>query len=388
MISKMGNYESSSTDHESLVCDPACSSTATVHTPSFLGGFFLDGMVDQDNIIDGPLWQSFSNITSVLNNHSAPTVAVKDSPCNQFETAPQEARTRRLARNRESAKKSRKRKKLYAELMEQKIAKLMEEIKRLKSCAGPAHKLDGLDADSEENRAELMNFMKQGASDKELQILLEKLLVRVGANGAERRKAVDFHLSQLQDLFIPPVNRLLYSLAEAKAGPFRDNYRSNISASLKEQPTASTNTSLPLSSESCPNFDANGLVNLLNSPSSPHLVTVQQDESWSTLCNKMNLNDQQTDKLSRVGRLIQREREYACNCLKQVEILKRWLAIRAFNMQKLIEKTNSILSPRQSVMVFDWLICQSKDNSIRTSVPKLGEADMNAKEFNTIDSTD
>ncbi|KAF4698920.1 hypothetical protein FOZ63_027478, partial [Perkinsus olseni] len=126
----------------------------------------------------------------------------------------------RLTR-RESARQSRKRKKMYLETLEDKVQKLSFEVNRMKEYAATGLSLESLDQETRNNVNQLRTALASDTTPSvELFSLVGTLLVRLGSNGVERRVGIEKDLEQLPELFISPVNMLLFWLNERRIGPF------------------------------------------------------------------------------------------------------------------------------------------------------------------------
>lgn len=108
-------------------------------------------------------------------------------------------KAKRLERNRDSARRSRKKKNMYMQYLEEKVSKLQDEAKRLRSssqCSTPAlytntaNKFQQLRCQLEEPEAEV-------------QASLNALDKRFGTTGQDRFGAIDYFFSQVVSLLLP-----------------------------------------------------------------------------------------------------------------------------------------------------------------------------------------
>ncbi|EER15923.1 hypothetical protein Pmar_PMAR003380 [Perkinsus marinus ATCC 50983] len=240
---------------------------------------------------------------------------------------------------RESARQSRKRKKMYLETLEDKVQKLSSEVNRMKEYAATGLSLESLDQETKNNIDQLRTALASDATPSvELFSLVGTLLVRLGSNGVERRVGIEKDLEQLPELFISPVNMLLFWLNERRIGPFSYSSESgSASRRLSESDSAATKAN-----------DA-------------HAVDVEKD--WKELEERLELTDEQKTQLQQIEEMIAQEKQQTLSCLRAIEHMKRALSIRAYSMQKCVENLRGMLSPAQAARVVLWLYDQasSKD---------------------------
>eukprot|EP01017_Pseudomicrothorax_dubius_P051018 TRINITY_DN974_c0_g1_i3.p1 TRINITY_DN974_c0_g1~~TRINITY_DN974_c0_g1_i3.p1 ORF type:complete len:354 (+),score=79.94 TRINITY_DN974_c0_g1_i3:58-1119(+) len=119
----------------------------------------------------------------------------------------------KLERNRESARNSRKRKKIYIELLERKVVELNEENQNLRK-----HLDENVNLAKSQFQSKILNTlvsernnlfekleksMRSGADQSEVDLLLDSMRLRFGANGKERVNAINYLFNQIVDIFIP-----------------------------------------------------------------------------------------------------------------------------------------------------------------------------------------
>ncbi|KAF4677387.1 hypothetical protein FOL47_001973 [Perkinsus chesapeaki] len=244
----------------------------------------------------------------------------------------------RLTRNRESARESRKRKKIYLEMLEDKVQKLSTEVNRMKEYAATGLSLESLDQETKNNVNQLRAAVSSGnTTSVELFSLVDTLLVRLGSNGVERRVGIEKDLEQLTELFISPVNMLLFWLNERRLGPFSygsgNNRTTETTVSAEgRQPTA---------------LEANNA----------HANEVKRD--WTQLEGQLGLSGEQKAQLQQIEEMLTQEKQQTLSCLRAIEHMKRALSIRAYSMQKCVENLRGMLSPVQAAKVVSWLYDQA-----------------------------
>ncbi|EER07743.1 hypothetical protein Pmar_PMAR029032 [Perkinsus marinus ATCC 50983] len=157
-----------------------------------------------------------------------------------------------------------------------------------------------------------------------------------GVLGVERRVGIEKDLKQSPELFISPVNMLLFWLNERRIGPFYYYGES-----------ASSNGGLP---------DADSAA---TKASDTHAVGVGKD--WKELEKRLNLTDEQKTQLQQIEEIVAQEKQQTLSCLRPIEHMKRALSIRAYSMQKCVENLRGMLSPAQAARVVLWLCDQASN---------------------------
>ncbi|ETW03592.1 hypothetical protein, variant [Aphanomyces invadans] len=154
--------------------------------------------------------ETASNGSSELDGPESPTGG-------ENEQGTEEGRRRkRLERNRESARQSRRRKKQYLELLEGKVAQLTEEIDE----AREVH-LDSADSTINALKNQLVTSLNKlldnyppntplpPSVDAEVRAGVHSIQDRFGPNAKERQAVVNYHFTQLDSLLLPPYTRFL-----------------------------------------------------------------------------------------------------------------------------------------------------------------------------------
>lgn len=168
-------------------------------------------------------------------------------------------RTRRLARNRESAKVSRRRKKQKQEILEAEVQRLEAEVSELKaqrSCNQGTHVADFLVA-YEAQKAQLFSRLKDSAQDeRRAQEVIEQLRVKFGVLGTLRQRAVQDTFSQILEVALPTYAKYLMQVSSEGRDFFGEEQglstelflweqfeqEANITKEQEEQIRASTST--------------------------------------------------------------------------------------------------------------------------------------------------
>ncbi|KAL4510249.1 hypothetical protein ABPG72_010442 [Tetrahymena utriculariae] len=138
-----------------------------------------------------------------------------------------EKMNQKLARNRESARNSRKRKKIYIELLETKVATISEELEKTKRVLETNNQylnklsfqtqiLNGFIFGRQQLYEKIEKAIQSQAEENEINLMLDSLRFRLGAAGKERITAVNYFFKQILDICVPTHYRyLLWSSQEA-----------------------------------------------------------------------------------------------------------------------------------------------------------------------------
>ncbi|CAH0484796.1 unnamed protein product [Peronospora farinosa] len=256
-----------------------------------------------------------------------------DSLSNMGALDTDEKRQRRLARNRESARQSRRRKKQYLELLEEKVAQLTESIDTTR-----ASHLERADEALNQVRSEILKSLaadrKNGGSDEAIQEKIRQgiLLIqeRFGPNGVERLAVKDYNFRQLDNLLLPPYCRFLLWLSIQDESFFDE-------------------------------ADGMGAKNAVDAPEKKKVpVTVKKDTLWSTLTNDLALTYEQDEKLKSLyksddSKNGKSERRRVAMAVTYLSKLKKSLEQRSEAVQRQTEMLHSILTPEQSLTYLRWV---------------------------------
>ncbi|CAK63476.1 unnamed protein product (macronuclear) [Paramecium tetraurelia] len=119
----------------------------------------------------------------------------------------------KLIRNRECARNSRKRKKIYIELLETRVNTLNEELEKCKriikgqtSCQqqlGSNHLLQNFFLGRQQLFEKLENALKNQTDNNEINLLLDSMRFRVGGGGKERVNASNYFFQQIMEICFP-----------------------------------------------------------------------------------------------------------------------------------------------------------------------------------------
>ncbi|DBA04821.1 TPA: hypothetical protein N0F65_004458, partial [Lagenidium giganteum] len=242
-----------------------------------------------------------------------------------------EKRQRRLARNRESARQSRRRKKQYLELLEEKVSQLTENIDTTR-----ANHLDKADDALSSVRSEILATLAKEAeaggaeASEKIRQGIQLIQERFGPNSAERAAVKDYNFRQLDNLLLPPYCRLLLWLS------IQDDEFFDDAAALGQKPASSENEK------------------------KRQAITVKKDTLWSTLIGDLALTYEQDEKLKALyksgdSKSSKSERRRVALAVTYLSKLQRSLEQRAEAVQQHTDTVHSILTPEQSLKFLQWM---------------------------------
>lgn len=132
-----------------------------------------------------------------------------------------------MERNRESARNSRQRKKMYIELLESKVNQLTSEIDDTKqileqnnenfnSICHNSKYLNSLVVGRQQLFEKLeKSFSQEKPDEYQISLLIDSFRLRLGASGRERVKSIDYFFDQIVENFLPSsLKYLLLSAAQ------------------------------------------------------------------------------------------------------------------------------------------------------------------------------
>ncbi|CAK57079.1 unnamed protein product (macronuclear) [Paramecium tetraurelia] len=134
----------------------------------------------------------------------------------------------KLAKNRESAKNSRERKKIYQQLLEKQVAELQEENEKLKDiCKNQAHSMEIVNKKTQkfqtflEQQQQMFEKLElciiKKVSDDEIGIIMDALRYRIQSNSKERNDTARVYFDSIAEILLPmQVKYLLYACSHSK----------------------------------------------------------------------------------------------------------------------------------------------------------------------------
>lgn len=110
---------------------------------------------------------------------------------------------RRLERNRESARESRKRKKDHTDALRAQLTNLEAENLQLRLKLKVGANVTTQEENSKMIKAKIDTMLREGSSDTDIKSAIIELQEKYSDYGRDRRSAIDFHISQLRRCLLP-----------------------------------------------------------------------------------------------------------------------------------------------------------------------------------------
>ncbi|OQR97118.1 hypothetical protein ACHHYP_12692 [Achlya hypogyna] len=267
-----------------------------------------------------------------------------DSPTggdNELDTD-DDKRQRRLARNRESARQSRRRKKQYLELLEEKVAQLTEEIdatrgEHLESADKTLSTLKTqMVASLYEKLATLPPMASLGPElTEELRNGVKLMQERYGPHSEERRAVVNYHFQQLDNLLLPPYTRFLLWMS-IQDESFFSKIQPAVAAATKKASESDRKDS-----------------------------SAKKDTLWAALSSELGMTYEQEEKIkshykSTDSKTAKAERRKIAMAVTYLNQLKTNMEERSAAVQTHADAVQSILTPEQAIRYQMW-VQQNKD---------------------------
>eukprot|EP01017_Pseudomicrothorax_dubius_P051019 TRINITY_DN974_c0_g1_i4.p1 TRINITY_DN974_c0_g1~~TRINITY_DN974_c0_g1_i4.p1 ORF type:complete len:425 (+),score=90.32 TRINITY_DN974_c0_g1_i4:58-1332(+) len=236
----------------------------------------------------------------------------------------------KLERNRESARNSRKRKKIYIELLERKVVELNEENQNLRK-----HLDENVNLAKSQFQSKILNTlvsernnlfekleksMRSGADQSEVDLLLDSMRLRFGANGKERVNAINYLFNQIVDIFIPLHMKYVLWIATEGKHVF-DN---------------SANQDMLLQNFFRP-----------NSSMDVRQRVEGQDDSWTRIMEDVNLTQDQRTNMMKYRRKLVIQKGRLDNMIKTLNQLRVDILKETTSLQNAVDDMRRILSPFQ-----------------------------------------
>ena len=275
---------------------------------------------------------------------AAAAAAVESGTGMGDDLAQDERRQKRLARNRESARQSRRRKKQYLELLEEKVAQLTDEIDALRRMhLGSADKvLEEMRDARIRQLASAVNEAKASGSELSedqraaLSKALEEMHQKFSPDCEERLAVLRFQFEELHELALPMHSQLLTWLLLQPDSFFRSRRSSS-----SERASANKIGERMMASG---------------------ITTCGPDgDLWPLLCHELSLTYEQEEKLRQFQKRVVEDdglKEDRRNMGAVADTLRRLeeaVACAAVSTSQRMEQMYSVLSPEQRIRYMDWL---------------------------------
>lgn len=173
------------------------------------------------SLIEEDVFSSFLNANEPI--YQVDSVA--DTPNSEPKTDQNQSR---LAKNRESARNTRKKKKQQLQLLEKRVAELTEEVETLRQEAeGHSQFRKGeicqkYKSDKQKLYEKLETLLQENGSEQEFKDIIETLRVKLGANGVERQGYIEYLIHQISDVSLPQQVKTLLNTEQVKKTYFWD----------------------------------------------------------------------------------------------------------------------------------------------------------------------
>eukprot|EP01029_Cantina_marsupialis_P013897 TRINITY_DN307_c6_g1_i1.p1 TRINITY_DN307_c6_g1~~TRINITY_DN307_c6_g1_i1.p1 ORF type:complete len:615 (-),score=191.73 TRINITY_DN307_c6_g1_i1:536-2380(-) len=251
-------------------------------------------------------------LTNMVNVNSISCIGTKDEPLQEEVRPVKDKRQKRLARNRISARESRKRKKMQLEFL----------IERSKTFVADVGKLRRLQfANARKNlapaRAATLAAISENDDITTIEDQLNDLELQYGPNNPDHVKTMDFCFKGMSNLVASPYLRFLLWITKQGTNFFTE-----------AKPTAS--------GQGC----AGGL--------------------WVMVAEEMNLDTEQQDKMKQLFKQldineVDNGKQHLCTLVAHMVRLRHCLAVSAQGVQDHRKKINSILNSQQRLRWAKWL---------------------------------
>jgi hypothetical protein len=246
----------------------------------------------------------------------------KEPPEIVFPMDDEEKRNKRLAKNRESARNSRKRKKLYLQHLEERVSALTEEVAALTQelettslFPPPERKYKGVFLAYNSSIVETIKQARQTQTpDEELKALLSYFDSRRGATGVERQGYIEYLLNSLVDVCLPTQLKHLVTTIKPESSGF--------------------------SSGECP---------------------------WDDLFSRLDLTPEQKEVVSRLRQEFLEKKLLYSHVHTSLQKVRKCLLRRSSNINECMERCLSSLSPSQ---ICD-IVLRFSDETLSQEVSKL-----------------
>lgn len=270
-------------------------------------------------------------------------------------TETKEKRERRLARNRESARQSRRRKKELLLNLQAQVNKLHNDIENERR-----RKISSMESALTADKEQIMNdIFRDQSFNGHTALNTEKLVFAVrngGPNTTERKTAIGFQYNSLQNLLLPRNRRMLLSLS------LQDEmfFTSAKEARIKVQKTSGRISSKQVGDEISKNH-ADSLKQTNATKQSLSCSAFDKELFWPLLCYELSIGiDQEEKLLSKLQTLHQDPnmphiRDKIFNATTMVSKLRDGLLSHCCSTSNLNElQLLQILTPAQSIRFLQW----------------------------------
>jgi len=255
----------------------------------------------------------------------------------------------KLARNRESARKSRKRKKVYIELLEKKVDQLQQElnatVKQLEQNTTSLSQvtvqnkiMSSLYSGKQQLYEKLEKMLNSNTDETEISFLIDSLRLRLGANGKERVNAINYFFKQIIDFVVPVHMKYLLSVATQNKDIF-----------------STKDTTL-----------LNGLP-----PGVIGKDTYQNEttEYWQEIVSQLSLTEPQKKSIQKYKKKFAAEKQKFETLISNLNQIRKSLLKEGSCIQDLVDEFSTLFSPSQLGKIL--LVLDKERNRKEFSIEKL-----------------
>lgn len=248
-----------------------------------------------------------------------PLALVEDDPLSSFLNAQEdpssafaskdtdEKRLKRLARNRESARTSRRRKKQKLQYLESRIEQLTEEAAILRKTASMVRAPPHTDTPFFQSRQQLFSKLSSAlsnpsTSDEVIESILDELRDQVGATGKSRVETLIKTFQQTMDMMIPMHVKFFLWISNGESGSF-----------LPETPR------------------------------------------WDDMVKTANLTEEQLGPIKEYQGILSHEKSQLSECFESLKRMVNKIVRHSKSLHSLMDEMRLFLKPRQIGHFFLWL---------------------------------
>ena len=176
------------------------------------------------NLIEEDVFSSFLNANEPMFYSSCPIEPPKEE---EVEVV-QDSNLYKLAKNRESAKNTRKKKKQHLEYLEKRVAELNEEVESLRQETKTSEDYHNGEitqkykSDKQKLFDTLEVLLNTDGSEENIKVIIETLRTKLGASGVERQGYIEYLIRQIADISLPNQVKSLLNIENNKDNYFWD----------------------------------------------------------------------------------------------------------------------------------------------------------------------
>jgi len=303
---------------------------------------------------------------STINSRRSSTITDDPSP----DSANGEKRTKRLARNRESARRSRKKRKQYLNLLEAKVSELTAELaserKKNEALTG-GNKMRSSVSNSDEalvqkyreDRDALYNKLSDGlqgqCDETQLSAIIDSLRLRLGATGSERRGAIKYFFDQIVELVVPNHMRCLMYASQEKLAlggvGVGGGHRGGLAGDLNIDGLEGANVTMMDQGSNASGGGGSGV------PVAFAGCEIQNPPSimWQEIVHEINLTGSQRNTIKKYKATLSSERQKFQDLVHELRQVQMKILDQTNSIQATLDKLRNFLSSEQIAKLLLWI---------------------------------